>query len=211
VTQTIPDPARLRLVAIDDHPAILEALDRTFARSGDLCLAGVARDRATAERMIVDLDPDVVVCDVQLGGNVDGLRLLETFGGSPRPIFLMLSAYDYPSLFRAAYERGAAGYLLKTSELTDVVAAIRRVATGATVFTTADMRRLQEAPPRPSPREIEVLELVAAGATNEEIAERLRLSLKTIESHLRRLFDRYGAMNRTEIAVLALRQGWIES
>lgn len=93
----------------------------------------------------------------------------------------------------------------------DVVEAIDLVATGTTVFTSADMRRVQGAPKRPSDREIEVLGLVASGATNEEIGAALTLSLKTVESHLHRLFDRYGAMNRTELAVLALREGWIES
>ena len=201
----------IRVVAIDDHPAVLDAIDRAVGERETMTFVGAVRDRDSAERMIVDLDPDVVVCDVQLGGNVDGLRLLEQFAGRPRPIFLMLSAYDYPSLFRAAHERGAAGYLLKTSELGDVVEAIELVATGGAVFTSADMRRVEGAPRRPSDREVEVLGLVASGATNEEIRERLGLSLKTVESHLHRLFDRYGAMNRTELAVLALREGWIES
>jgi DNA-binding NarL/FixJ family response regulator len=211
MTQRPPDVPTIRVLAIDDHPAILDAIDRAVAGSETLTLVGVARDRESAVNLIVDLDPDVVVCDVQLGGNVDGLRLLERFGRSQRPRFLMLSAYDYPSLFRAAHERGAAGYLLKTSELEDVVGAIELVATGATVFTTTDLRRVQEAPKRPSDREMQVLGLVASGATNEEIGEGLTLSLKTVESHLHRLFDRYGAMNRTELAVLALREGWIES
>ncbi len=205
-----PEPT-IRVLAIDDHPAILDAIDRAVGQSPRMCLVGVARDRASAEVLIVDLAPDVVVCDVQLGANVDGLRLLERFGGRARPIFLMLSAYDYPSLFRAAYERGAAGYLLKTTELLEVVGAIELVAAGSTVFTSADLRRAQEAPKRPSDREIQVLALVASGATNGDIAADLTLSLKTVESHLNRLFDRYGAMNRTELAVLALREGWIQS
>jgi DNA-binding NarL/FixJ family response regulator len=205
-----PEPT-IRVLAIDDHPAILDAIDHAVSQCPNMSLVGIARDRASAENLIVDLAPDVVVCDVQLGGNVDGLRLLERFGGRPRPIFLMLSAYDYPSLFRAAHERGAAGYLLKTTEMHDVVAAIELVAAGGTVFTSADMRRVQEAPKRPSDREIQVLSLVASGATNGDIAADLTLSLKTVESHLNRLFDRYGAMNRTELAVLALREGWIES
>ena len=211
MTQPAPGNALIRVLAIDDHPAILDAIDRAVTRSETMRLVGVARDRTTAESLIVELDPDVVVCDVELGGNVDGLRLLEQYGARPRPIFLMLSAYDYPSLFRAAHERGAAGYLLKTAELDDVVGAIELVAKGSTVFTTADMRRVHEAPRRPSDREIQVLGLVAAGATTGEISQQLVLSLKTVESHLRRLFDRYGAMNRTELAVLALREGWIEN
>jgi DNA-binding NarL/FixJ family response regulator len=208
---TTPGVATIRVLAVDDHPAILDAIDRAVTQTETMSLVGVARDRTSAEKLIVELNPDVIVCDVQLGGNVDGLRLLEQFGARPRPIFLMLSAYDYPSLFRASHERGAAGYLLKTTELQDVVAAIELVATGSTVFTSADMRRVQESPRRPSDREIQVLSLVAGGATNEEIGQSLSLSLKTVESHLRRLFDRYGAMNRTELAVLALREGWIQS
>ena len=209
---TQPENVRppIRVAAIDDHPAVLDAIGRAVSDRETMTLVGVARDRVSAARLIVELDPDVVVCDVQLDGNVDGLRLLEQFAGRPRPIFLMLSAYDYPSLFRAAHERGAAGYLLKTSELGDVVEAIELVATGAAVFTSSDMRRVQGTPRRPSDREVEVLRLVASGATNEEIRERLGLSLKTVESHLHRLFDRYGAVNRTELAVLALREGWIE-
>lgn len=127
----------IRVVAIDDHPAILDAIDRAVSERETMTLIGVVRDRFLAERLIVELDPDVVVCDAQLGGNVDGLRLLERFAGRPRPIFLMLSAYDYPSLFRAAHERGAAGYLLKTSELGDVVEAIELVATGTTVIVNS--------------------------------------------------------------------------
>ena len=207
----MPPGPTIRVLAIDDHPAILDAIDHAVGQSSTMTLVGGARDRDSAERLIVDLAPDVVVCDVQLGGNVDGLRLLERFGDRPRPIFLMLSAYDYPSLFRAAFERGASGYLLKTTEMHDVVSAIELVAAGGTVFTSADMRRVQEAPKRPSDREIQVIALVASGATNAEIATDLTLSLKTVESHLNRLFDRYGAMNRTELAVLALREGWIQS
>jgi DNA-binding NarL/FixJ family response regulator len=84
------------------------------------------------------------------------------------------------------------------------------VAGGATTFSASTLQRISWAPRRPSRREIQVIELVAAGAGNEDIATGLVLSLKTVESHLRRLFNRYGVMNRTELAVLALREGWVE-
>ena len=87
--------------------------------------------------------------------------------------------------------------------LSELGPAVRNVASGGTVFPSTSMRAIRTALRRPSEREIEMLQLVAGGA-NEEIAERLVLSFKTIESHLRRLFDRYGVMNRTELAVLAL-------
>ena len=84
------------------------------------------------------------------------------------------------------------------------------MARGGTAFPATSMRAIRAALRRPSERELEVLELVAAGTSNEEIARRLFLSLKTVESHLRRLFNRYGVMNRTELAVLALREGWVD-
>jgi DNA-binding NarL/FixJ family response regulator len=188
---------------------MLDALARAIEAEPDLSVVGQARDRAGAERQIAVLAPDVVVCDVQMGGDTDGLRILEQFAGRSGAAFLMLSAFEYPSLFRAAFERGAAGYVLKTSEMHDVVAAVRTVAGGGTAFSASSMRIIRQALRRPSEREVEVLELVAAGASNEEIAARLFLSLKTVESHLRRLFDRYGVMNRTELAVLALKEGWV--
>lgn len=122
----------------------------------------------------------------------------------------MLSAFDYPTLMRAAFERGAAGYVLKTAELREIVAAVRQVERGETAFSASALRTIRTALARPSERELEVLSLVMAGAGNEDIARALVLSQKTVESHLRRLFNRYGLMNRTELAVLALREGWVE-
>lgn len=199
----------VRILAVDDHPAVLDSIARALAADPGLEVVGTARDRSAAEAGIESLDPDVVVCDIQMGGEAAGLRLLERFASRGRPRFLMLSGFEYPSLLRAAADRGAAGYLMKTADLSELAPAVRRVAEGETVFSSASMRAIRAAVRRPSDREIEVLGLVASGATNEEIAERLVLSLKTVESHLRRLFDRYGVMNRTELAVLALREGWI--
>jgi DNA-binding NarL/FixJ family response regulator len=199
----------IRVVAVDDHPAILDAIERALGADPSMQVSGTARTEPLAQRIIDTVDPDVVICDVQLGAEAGGLRLLERFGRRDRPRFLMLSAFDHPSLFRAAHDLGAAGFLLKTTELTELAAAVRVVAGGGTAFSSSVTRAMRSAPRRPSDRELEVLELVAAGASNEEIAGRLFLSLKTVESHLRRLFDRYGVMNRTELAVLALREGWI--
>jgi len=202
----------IRILVVDDHPAVVDSVGRAASAHADLEVAGVARslDDATAaiERLRPDLD--LVICDVQLAGEAEGLRLLERFGRDGRPAFLMLSAFDYPTLMRAAYERGARGYILKTAELPEIVEAVREVARGETVFSASALRSMRSAPVRPSERELEVLELVIAGAGNEDIAKELVLSQKTVESHLRRLFNRYGLMNRTELAVLALREGWVE-
>jgi DNA-binding NarL/FixJ family response regulator len=200
------------VLVVDDHPAVLDSVTRILSEQPDLEVVGHATGLDEAGALIERLAPnlDLVVCDIQMGGEAEGLRLLERHGRGGRPRFLILSAFDYPTLMRAAFERGARGYLLKTTELSEIADAVLRVARGEEVFSASALRTIGSAPPRPSAREMEVLELLLAGARNEEIARQLVLSLKTVESHLRRLFNRYGLMNRTELAVLALREGWVE-
>ena len=199
----------IRVVLVDDHPAILDAVGSAVRAAPDLMLAGTARSLEDALALLATAGTvDVVVTDVQLAGEAEGLRLLDAIGGEG-PGVLLLSSFDQPPLVRTAFERGAAGYLLKTSELPEILDAIRTVAAGGTMFSAAMLRTIRTAPRRPSDREVEVLTLVCAGATNDEIGGRLGVSDKTVESHLRRLFDRYGVLSRTELAVLALREGWV--
>ena len=199
----------IRVVLVDDHPAILDAVGSAVQAAPDLQLAGTARSLDDALALLGAAGTvDVVVTDVQLAGEAEGLRLLDAIGGEG-PGVLLLSSFDQPPLVRTAFERGAAGYLLKTSELPEILDAIRTVAAGGTMFSAAMLRTIRTAPRRPSDRELEVLTLVCAGATNDEIGGRLGVSDKTVESHLRRLFDRYGVLSRTELAVLALREGWV--
>ena len=201
----------VRVVVVDDHPAILDAVGRAVLAASDLELAGSARSLDDALRLLTGPDAiatDVVVSDVQLAGEAEGLRLLDALG-SDGPAVLLLSSFDQPPLIRTAFERGAAGYLRKTSEVPEILDAIRTVAAGGTAFSASMLRAIRSAPRRPSDREIEVLTLVCAGASNDEVGAQLGVTEKTVESHLRRLFDRYGVLSRTELAVLALREGWV--
>src|SRR5918995_5722216 len=110
---------------------------------------------------------DVVVSDVQLAGDAEGLRLLD--GMTPDgPSVLLLSSYDQPPLIRSAFERGAAGYLIKTSQVAEILDAVRTAAAGGTAFSAAMLRAIRSAPRRPSDREIEVLTLVCGGGSNHE-------------------------------------------
>jgi DNA-binding NarL/FixJ family response regulator len=200
----------IRVLLVNDHPAILDAVSAGVRAATDLELAGTARNLAEARAALGSGDGaiDVVVSDVQLAGDAEGLRLLD--GMTPDgPSVLLLSSYDQPPLIRSAFERGAAGYLIKTSQVAEILDAVRTVAAGGTAFSAAMLRAIRSAPRRPSDREIEVLGLLCAGASNDEIGSRLGVTEKTVESHLRRLFDRYGVLSRTELAVLALREGWV--
>jgi DNA-binding NarL/FixJ family response regulator len=202
---------QVRVVLVDDHPAILEAVSAAVRGAPDLVLAGTARSLNGARALLDGPGAtacDVIVSDVQLAGEAEGLRILEA-AGSDGPAVLLLSSFDQPPLIRTAFERGAAGYLLKTSEVTEILDAIRTVAAGGTAFSASMLRAIRSAPRRPSDREIEVLTLVCGGASNDEVGVQLGVTEKTVESHLRRLFDRYGVLSRTELAVLALREGWV--
>ena len=123
---------------------------------------------------------------------------------------LLLSSFDQPPLIRTAFERGAAGYLLKTSEVPEILDAIRTVAAGGTAFSASMLRAIRSAPEAAvRPRDRGRSRSSAAGASNDEVGVQLGVTEKTVESHLRRLFDRYGVLSRTELAVLALREGWV--
>jgi DNA-binding NarL/FixJ family response regulator len=205
---------RTRVGLVDDHPTVLAAVAAAVEATGDLVLAGTARTIDDALRLAADVD--VLVCDVQLDGHAEGLRILETLH-DPRtsagrsfhpPAVILLSGFQQPSLVRAAIERGAAGFLDKSADLDAIIAAVRTVAAGGTVFTAAALQLSRTARRRPSHRELEVITLVIDGSTNAEVATALGLSERTVESHLRRLFDRYGLLSRVELAVLALDEGW---
>jgi DNA-binding NarL/FixJ family response regulator len=202
---------RIRVAFVDDHPAILDALRSGAERAPDLEIVGTGRSLADGLGFLglpAGDAPDVIVSDMQLTGEAEGLRLLDA-AGRTGPAILLLSSFDQPPLIRAAFERGAAGYLLKTTEVGAILDAVRSVAGGGTAFSASMLRLVRDAPRRPSDRELEVLALLCGGASNDEIGARLGLSEKTVESHLRRLFDRYGVLSRTELAVLAVREGWV--
>ncbi len=198
----------IRLAIIEDHPAIAEGLTALICDEPDVTVVGTAPDSVAAERLIEAQSPDVVLCDIRLAGSVDGLEILSRH--RPGPSFIMLSAYSYPSYYAAAVERGARGYLSKMADIKEILTAVRKVAAGGTVFPD-DVRRAARAALRPpTSREAQILALVAEGYANAEIAERLSLRVKTIESQLRRMFDRYDVTNRTSLVRVAQRQGWIE-
>jgi DNA-binding NarL/FixJ family response regulator len=196
---------------VDDHPAIIASIGVAIEAADDLELGGTAATLDDAVAMLASGRPmDVVLCDMQLSGGAEGLQLLATRASVPsQPAVIILSGFDQRSLIRTAFERGAAGYLIKTAPIDEILAAVRTVAAGGTAFSAAAVGAVRSAPRRPSDRELQVLGLVGAGASNAEAAATLGVSEKTIESHLRRLFDRYGVLSRTELTVFAINEGWV--
>ena len=198
----------IRVGVVDDHPSIVAAIAAAVDAADDLVLAGTGRTLTEALTLLPQ--SDVLLCDVQLEGPADGIRVLEAARDTTASsAVLLLSGHGHPSVVRAAVERGAAGYLDKGAEVAKILDAIRTVAAGGTVFRAADLAASRAAPRPPSERELQVIAGVVRGQTNAEIAGNLGLSEKTVETHLHRLFDRYGLLSRTELALLAVDERWV--
>ena len=198
----------IRVAIVEDHPAIAEGLAALIKGAPDVTVVGTASDIPSASTLIEHETPDVVLCDIRLADAGDGFDLVERH--RPGPAFVILSAYWYPSYHVRAVELGAKGYLSKMATVDQIIGAVKTVAAGGTAFPPAARKAASDALRVPTPRELEILALVAEGLSNAEIAERLSLRVKTVESQLRRLFDRYDVPSRTALVRLAARQGWSE-
>jgi DNA-binding NarL/FixJ family response regulator len=198
----------IRVLVVDDHPVTSQGVADALREAADIEIVGVAETLSRARALVASLSPDVVLCDVQVGrerslglpGEIDG----------PTPAILFFTSYDYPSFVRAALEGGAAGYMLKSAPIAEVLAGIRTVAAGGSTFAVRDLRSARRAPRMPTERELEVIRRVALGQTNAEIGAALEIAERTVESHLRRLFSRYSVDSRTELTLIAARSGWID-
>jgi DNA-binding NarL/FixJ family response regulator len=208
----------IRLAVVDDHPAIATAIEAAAVVDAgaypgrEITVVGAARTVEAGVELVSKAGPeapDVVLCDVQLQAGTDGLQVVDAAVAAGRRV-IVLTSFDRSSLMRAAFEHGAAGFLDKGAEMAAIIRAVRTVADGGSAFSAASLDAVRYSPRPPSDREVGVMRELQRGATSDEIGGRLGISGRTVESHLRRLFDRYGVVSRTELAVLALREGWID-
>jgi DNA-binding NarL/FixJ family response regulator len=197
----------IRVAIVDDHPVVRDGTAALLATQPGIAIAGTAGSLEEARDLLATTYADVVLLDIRLGTE-SGLNLLAGTGdGAARPAIVMLTAYDYPQYAEAALRLGAAGFVLKTAPMAELLDAIRRAAGGGLAFgvrpRAADRARL-------SRRELEVVALVVEGRSNDEIGAALGIGAKTVETHLARLFERFDTASRTELATRALREGWLE-
>jgi two-component system, NarL family, response regulator NreC len=210
----------IRVLVVDDHAVVRTGLRRVLDAEPDIETVGEApnADRAIFEAM--DHKPEVVLMDVTMAGK-SGIEVLPALLQSvPGTKVLMLSMHDDPGYVRAAFESGASGYVLKEAADSEVVAAVRAVASGERyvhpalgarlVTAEAEERRRAEADPL-SEREREVLRLLALGHTNQEIASMLYISVRTAETHRAHIMQKLGLASRAELVRYALDAGLIET
>ena len=197
---------RIRVGVVDDHAVVRDGTAALLEREPDFDVVGVA-ERLEAAGDLMASKPDVLVVDIRLGQE-NGLDLLRDMSISGGPAIVILTAFDYPQFVEAAFRLGATGYVLKTDPFAKLVQAIRQVAAGGVALSV----RPSPATDRPlSRREVDVVALVVEGRSNDEIAAGLDISVKTVESHLTRIFERVHVASRTELATRAVREGWLES
>jgi DNA-binding NarL/FixJ family response regulator len=196
----------IRIALIDDDALVGAGLARVLVEP-DVMVTSVSTALEGGIDRIVTERPDVVVCDVMLDGTPKGLDLparLRATRAAGTPVIL-LSSFGADHLVGLARDRGAAGYLTKDVDPGVLVSAIRVAAAGGHTFrgpTPGGDRS-------PSPREIEVIRAVANGWSTDETGRRLSISSRTVDAHLRRMFERYDVASRTQLVILAVQRGWI--
>lgn len=193
----------IRVAVVDDHPLVREGTAAIVDRADDMEIAGVAESLEQLRPML-DGSVDVLLLDLRLGQQ-SGFDLLREAADVMLPAVVCLTSYDYPQYADAAMRLGASGFVVKTAPTAELLDAIRRAASGGLAFGVRPGRGVAL-----SDRERQVVALIVGGASNDEVGARLGISARTVESHLRRLFDRTEVASRTELAARAVREGWLE-
>ena len=197
----------IRLLVVDEHPVIGEGIRAILNNQPDFLVETVT-DIDSAAAALDARHHDIVICEIRLQGRNAGLDLLRE-RSKDGSAFIIFSAHSVPGFYAEAVGQGAAGFLPKTASPDKILRSIRTVAKGGKAISAAALNGARIARRKPAPRELEIVALVAAGATNAEIARRLSIGLPTVEGVLRRLFDRYSVPNRTVLARLADGEGWL--
>jgi two-component system, NarL family, response regulator len=195
----------IKVAIVDDHPVLRDGIASLLGTQPDMEVVELGENVTDAERLLAASDADVLLLDVRLGTQ-SGLTALQTdTRAENRPAVVVLTAYGYPQYAEAALRLGASGFVLKNGPIEDLLAAIRAAASGAMHFGVRPGQRLAL-----SERELDVVRKVVEGRSNDEIGADLGIAPKTVESHLRRIFERVDVTSRTELATRALREGWLD-
>jgi DNA-binding NarL/FixJ family response regulator len=207
------------VVLVDDHAVVREGLARLVDGAADMEVVGTAADGSEVLDVVRRTRPDVVLMDLQMPGTDGVAATRAVVDAGPGPQVLVLTSFSDEERIVAALDAGAVGYLLKDAEADDVLDGIRAVSRGESPIHPRAARALlgarrtgrdgsgDDPAATLTPREREVLSLVAAGLANKQIARRLGISDRTVKAHLTSVFARLGVEDRTQAALWAQRRG----
>ena len=199
----------IRVVVVDDHTIVREGITRLLDSADEIEVVGTARDGAEAIDVVDRAVPDVVLMDLSMPG-VDGVEATrQVMIAHPEVRVIVLTTFADQQRILDVLGAGAAGYLLKDAEPDEVISAVRTVVTGGAPLdpkaarVLLDSRQAARPAQKLSPREREVLELLATGVPNKQIARRLGIAERTVKAHLTRIFEQLGVTDRTQAALWA--------
>jgi len=212
---------KITILIAEDHVVVRESIRQFLEREAELKVVGEASDGEEAVQLASQLKPDVIIMDISMP-KLNGIEATKQIKAQqPSATILILTAYDYEQYIFPLLEAGAAGYLLKDISGRELVNAIETVYRGEAVLhpTVARkvMARLRQTKVEPSgeraldllsKREVTILKMAASGMSNSDIAEKLHLSARTVESHLGSIFNKLGVGSRTEAVIKAMKKGW---
>ncbi len=200
---------QISVLVVDDNALLRVGLSGTIGDEPDMKVVGEASNGADALALYRDLSPDVVTMDYRMP-NEDGLvttrKIIAEF---PDAKIVFLSIYEGEEDIWNALQAGVRGYLSKTEALENVVEAIREAAAGNSYFPASIAAKLENRQDRESltPRELEVLQLIVNGCSNKEIMVELNLSASTVRAHVSNMFEKLGVLDRTQAAIMAVKEG----
>lgn len=217
------DESPVRVILADDHPLIRQGLIAMLQESEEVEVVGEAANGRELIDSTRELDPDVVVVDIRMP-DMDGIEAVRRIRKHrPEIKALMLTVHDEEAYVHEAIKAGATGYLLKTVTAEELIKGIVTVADGKAMLHPAITRQMMDdfammvrgekktnGPDELSPRERDVLQLLAYGKSNKEIARELGIGAQTVKTHVSHIFTKLGANDRTGAVATALRQGIVE-
>lgn len=213
---------KIKILIADDHDVVRVGTRQILEQEPDMEVVAEARDGKEAVKLTGSSKPDVAIIDINMP-QVDGIEATKQLKALyPAVAVLILTAYDDDQFVFSLLEAGAAGYLLKSARGRELIDAVRHVYAGESSLHPAIARKVlnrfvaAEAKPKGkgaveilSERELDVLKLATRGLSNQEIADELCLSLRTVQTHLGHIFNKLRVSSRTEAVVHALKEGWV--
>jgi NarL family two-component system response regulator LiaR len=209
-----------KVLIADDHSTFSEGLQRVLSEEQDMQVVGIARNGEQAVVMAREFQPDVVIMDIAMPilNGIEATRQIKEM--LPTTAVLVLSAYGYAPYVFSVLEAGAGGYLLKNTPMRELIRAIRSLRNGESVFDQEVAEKVLKnlvkswrgglaTSNQLKPRELEVIRLGARGLSNEEIAEKLNISPRTVQTHFTHIFTKLEVGSRLEAILRCLKEGWL--